>query len=502
MGRLTAEQSKCLLNHEGKNATKGLYIIRMSPEWKGFEIDYMEVLRGVLQVSTTTLTLRDDGRLTNGAPVFDNLNAFLTRYERVYSQQYSRSFPRLPAFRWDLSLKEVHSLVASLPQNAYIIRLSQSQVGNISVSYNTKPKPAHHLIALSAGTTYTCQNTTYTDFETLLASANFKDLEAAIPTDQRYLGAAQPVQPTFFTSSEEQLRHLKRGTSGELMTEAAGSMYVMDDDIPNRLPSSMNTMSSIGGTLPSHPSVGKNLTMAAQAAINAEKLSSDANDPAYTPTDFRPNRSHVPQSEKVLPTQAPPSGFALNKASKSTTLMRPSEPSPAPISLAQSTPHHPQPAPPSTNSGWARGRPADSARPSASPPPVPTQAPVTSAASALASLTLATGGVFSQGAQAALGATHRSPSPSTSAVAAPSTSGSSLKSDPNHYQTIPGIGERGPKALQLEEDLILTIYHLKSQDRDHLLSLSSPNAAVQRILERLRELYLHAEKSGVKPEPC
>lgn len=237
MGRMTPEQGKALLVSEGPNATAGLYVIRLSPGWKGFEVDYMEVVRAVLQVSTTVLTLRDDGRLTNGSPSFDNLNAFLNRYTKVYKQPYNRSFPRHPSFRWDLSLKEAHALVGALPINAFIVRLSQTQAGNISVSFNASPKPQHHLITLSAGTTYTCQNTTYTDFETMLASPNFKNLIPAIPTDHRCIGVVPVALVDYFAAEEAKSNmppDLKGGQSIELVraSEANGNMYSMDTDDP------------------------------------------------------------------------------------------------------------------------------------------------------------------------------------------------------------------------------------------------------------------------------
>lgn len=232
MGRLTAEQGKMLLTSEGPNATAGLYVIRLSPGWKGFEVDFMEVVRAVLQVSTTVLTLRDDGRLTNGSPTFDNLGAFLTRYTKVYKQPYNRSFPRHPSFRWGLSLKEAHHVVSSLPINAFIIRLSQTQAGNISISFNAAPKPQHHLVILSSGTTYTCQNSTYTDFETMLASTNFSDLTPAVPTDYRCLGPVPVAMNEYDLGQIAADANVRGGQSIELGREAQGSMYSMETDDP------------------------------------------------------------------------------------------------------------------------------------------------------------------------------------------------------------------------------------------------------------------------------
>lgn len=236
VGRLTPEQGKALLVSEGPNATAGLYVVRLSPGWKGFEVDFMEVVRAVLQVSTTVLTLRDDGRLTNGSPTFDNLNAFLSRYTKIYKQPYNRSFPRHPSFRWDLSLKEAHHVVAALPINAFIIRLSQTQAGNISISFNASPKPQHHLVTLSGATTYTCQNTTYTDFETMLASPNFQSLIPAPPAEYRCLGVVPVVLEYYFAGAEEnkQIPDHRGGQSVELVraSEGNGNMYSMETDDP------------------------------------------------------------------------------------------------------------------------------------------------------------------------------------------------------------------------------------------------------------------------------
>lgn len=207
---MSASEGRKIFEAEGKNAIDGTFLVRMLPEWAGFEIDFVE--RGA--VKTTSLALTTQG-FSNGGPCFDTLPGFLQYYNSIYKRQYNRSFPRLSCFRWDLGLKETHSLLKAAEVNQFLLRLSTSNAGCLSMGYKgADDKPTQILITLGPGGTYTVGTTTFTDFESLLTAPAFVNLKP-LPSTTRSLGAVLAPLTEYFDSghTSSSYTQIRRGAS-------------------------------------------------------------------------------------------------------------------------------------------------------------------------------------------------------------------------------------------------------------------------------------------------
>lgn len=250
LGRMSAAEAKRIFDSEGPNAGEGMFVVRMAPQWAGFEIDFLE--KGVFKTSPVTHTAKG---FTTGGPTFETLPQFLQYYNSIYKRQYNRSFPRLSCFRWDLGLKETHALLKESQVHQFLLRLSTSQANCLSMGYKQADgKPCQILITLGPGATYVVGNNTFTDFASLLCAPSFCNL-VPLPSPNRALGPVQVALTEYFEREPTTTVYtqMKRGTSMANLDAPTTdpSLYLMTSQVSSDFGSDTAVSASNTSTHPS-----------------------------------------------------------------------------------------------------------------------------------------------------------------------------------------------------------------------------------------------------------